>query len=186
MTSIIKAAAEFEDALREMEKDIAHSERMRKDFIKDLDTATQNEIGKFLRSTVDQKKIATALRSVETALANSKASFERMAAKADKDLVTITKHVPAQPLNARHPFVIKKLIALQKVQQQLGFVCVELEKMSEAVNWKLEKENPWGNNSVFMKGFSSFGNYGMKETENFQQLKQRLDFVGNKLEQGLS
>lgn len=182
MADIVKAAADLEKALTQMEKDVAHDERMRKMLLDDLDHAEMGEISRLHDRALRNKKIAAALRSVETALRNSKASFERMAAKADKDLVTISKHVPAQPLNSKHPFLIKKITALKKAEQQLGFICVELEKMSDAVNWKIERVSPWSKDRVFMKAFSEFIDYGMKETERLTLLKSQFAYLRQELE----
>jgi phenylalanyl-tRNA synthetase alpha subunit len=183
MADIVKAAADLEKALTQMEKEIAQDERMRKMLLDDLDHADTSEISRLQDRAVRNKKIAAALQSVETALRNSKASFERMAAKADKDLATISRHVPPQPLSVRHLFLVRKLTALKKAEQQLEFLCVELEKMSDTVNWKLDKANPWSNDRVFLKQMGSFyDSYGLRETESFDILKKQLAIIRGELE----
>jgi len=181
MDFIILAIKELEKQLKEFESEVTQSERRRKDFIKHLEEADETEIEEFKRNTLYRAEIAKALQSLERSLKNSTGTFERFSKQVDKDLARVSKHTPNEPLNKRHPFILKKLDALKRTEQQLDFLAVEMEKMADAINWKMLYADR--NADKVFKGSAAELSTAAKlfEAQSFEFLCKRMKYLQQEL-----
>jgi hypothetical protein len=181
MQFIIQAMEQLEKELKAFESEIAHSERRRKMFIQNLETANEEDIKDFKNNTEFRASVAKALHSLERSLKNSAGTFERFSKQVEKDLARVNKHTPNEPLNKRHPFVLKKLDALKRTEQQMGFLAVELEKMADSINWKM-MDSSRKSDRIFRASVDQLAeNYNLFEAQSFDHLCKRMNFLQQQL-----
>jgi hypothetical protein len=127
--SFIKTLGKFEKSVSDIEK---HRIKRQEDF-KD---------GHIDRKDLEEDVYARAdcmraLKALEATLNNSSTSFERLNRKAEKDMAALVSAAKNDRMSLRHPYVLKRLSALKRADQFLGFMQTELKKTSDLVGWKL-------------------------------------------------
>lgn len=178
LDEIGKAAEKFTVLLGKFERALPRFEERRKGIIKrQLESGDEVENTTVRDDALKRARCMKSIEKLETALQNSKKSFERFSKQAEKDYAEAGKHIVAQPLNAKHPFLRKKVDALKRAEQQIGFLIDELDKMTATINWKLQFSNQWEPTPRFRKHFDQMGFDDSGATEEslaFKILKKNL------------